>query len=119
MRRPAAPTPSPTRSPPPRRRSPRLSTAHYAVLANDRNGEAGMSVTGLTTQASRFGPDETMERLEAAVKAKGMTIFARIDHAAGAKEVGLELRPTAVLIFGNARGGTLPMRTAQTLGIDL
>jgi len=78
-----------------------------------------MSVTGLTTQASRFGPDETMERLEAAVKAKGMTIFARIDHAAGAKEVGLELRPTAVLIFGNARGGTLPMRTAQTLGIDL
>ncbi len=78
-----------------------------------------MAVAGLITQPSRFGPDETMDRLEAAVVAKGMTVFARIDHAAGARAVGLELRPTAVLIFGNARGGTLPMQTAQTLGIDL
>jgi len=78
-----------------------------------------MTVTGLIMQRSQFGPGETMDRLEKAVKAKGMTVFARIDHAAGAKEVGLELRPTAVLIFGNARAGTLPMQTAQTLGIDL
>ena len=48
-----------------------------------------------------------------------MTIFARIDHAAGATSVGLPLRPTELLIFGNARGGTPLMQLAQTIGIDL
>jgi uncharacterized protein (DUF302 family) len=74
---------------------------------------------GLTTIPSRFGPNETMDRLEAEVRAKGMTVFARIDHAAGASEAGLELRPTEVIIFGNARGGTPLMQSAQTIGIDL
>jgi uncharacterized protein (DUF302 family) len=60
-----------------------------------------------------------MDRLETAVKAKGMTVFARIDHAAGAKAVGLSLRPTELLIFGNAKGGTPLMQSAQTIGIDL
>jgi Uncharacterized conserved protein len=60
-----------------------------------------------------------MDRLEAQVGAKGLTIFARIDHAAGAAEVGLTLRPTEVIIFGNARGGTSLMQSAQTTGIDL
>jgi uncharacterized protein (DUF302 family) len=57
-----------------------------------------------------------MNRLETEVKAKGMTVFARIDHAAGAAEVGLSLRPTEVLIFGNAKAGT---PADQALGIDL
>ena len=48
-----------------------------------------------------------------------MTVFARIDHAAGAAEVGLTLRPTELIIFGNARGGTPLMQSAQTVGIDL
>ena len=48
-----------------------------------------------------------------------MTIFARVDHAAGATSVGLPLRPTELLIFGNARGGTPLMQLAQTIGIDL
>jgi uncharacterized protein (DUF302 family) len=74
---------------------------------------------GLTSIPSRFGPNETMERLEAEIRAKGMTVFARIDHAAGAAEAGLELRPTEVIIFGNARGGTPLMQSAQTVGIDL
>jgi uncharacterized protein (DUF302 family) len=60
-----------------------------------------------------------MNRLETAVKAKGMTVFARIDHAAGAAAVGLPLQPTEVLIFGNARGGTPLMQSVQTTGIDL
>jgi uncharacterized protein (DUF302 family) len=60
-----------------------------------------------------------MNRLEAEVKAKGMTVFARIDHAAGATEVGLSLRPTELLIFGNAIGGTPLMQSIQTIGIDL
>jgi uncharacterized protein (DUF302 family) len=74
---------------------------------------------GLTSILSRFGPKETMDRLEAEVKAKGLTIFARIDHAAGAAAVGMSLRPTEVLIFGNARGGTPLMEINQSVGIDL
>ncbi len=48
-----------------------------------------------------------------------MTVFARIDHAAGAAEVGLTLAPTELIIFGNARGGTPLMQSVQTVGIDL
>ena len=78
-----------------------------------------MAADGLTTRRSSFGPQDTMNRLETAVKAKGMTVFARIDHAAGATSVGLPLRPTEVLIFGNAKGGTPLMQSVQTIGIDL
>jgi uncharacterized protein (DUF302 family) len=82
-------------------------------------GVQAMAVDGLTTLRSSFGPMDTMNRLEAVVKAKGMMVFARIDHAAGAKEVGLSLRPTELLVFGNAKGGTPLMKSAQTIGIDL
>ena len=77
------------------------------------------AVAGLSRLRSRHGPSETMDRLVASVTARGMTIFARIDHGAGAAEAGLALRPTAVLVFGNARGGTPLMQAAQTAGIDL
>lgn len=78
-----------------------------------------MTIEGLTTVASSFSPKETMDRLAAAMAAKGLTVFARIDHAAGAAAVGLALRPTELLIFGNAKGGTPLMQAAQTIGIDL
>jgi uncharacterized protein (DUF302 family) len=78
-----------------------------------------MAADGLVTIKSSYGPKDTMNRLEAAVRAKGMTVFARIDHAAGAAEVGLPLRPTELLIFGNAKGGTPAMQSMQTIGIDL
>ena len=78
-----------------------------------------MAVDGLVTIRSDSGPAETMKRLEAAVKERGLTVFARIDHAAGAREVRLPLRPTSVLIFGNAKGGTPLMQSVQTIGIDL
>ena len=78
-----------------------------------------MAIPGLTTIKSSFVPKDTMNKLEAAVKAKGMTVFARIDHAAGATAAGLSLRPTEVLIFGNARGGTPLMNSVQTIGLDL
>jgi uncharacterized protein (DUF302 family) len=82
-------------------------------------GVQAMAVDGLTTLPSSHGPKETMNRLEAEVKAKGMTVFARVDHAAGAADVGLSLRPTELLIFGNAKAGTPLMQSVQTLGIDL
>jgi uncharacterized protein (DUF302 family) len=78
-----------------------------------------MATDGLTTVESHFGPKETLDRLEGDVKAKGLTVFARIDHAAGAAAVGMTLLPTAVLIFGNARGGTPLMQANQLLGLEL
>jgi uncharacterized protein (DUF302 family) len=74
---------------------------------------------GLKTIKSEFGPEETMDRLEAEIKAHGMTVFVRINHAALAAEVGLALRPTEVILFGNPRGGTPLMQAQQTMGIDL
>jgi uncharacterized protein (DUF302 family) len=81
--------------------------------------ERAVAIDGLTTIRSSLGPKDTMDRLEAAVKARGMSVFARIDHAAGASSVGLSLRPTEVLIFGNAAGGTPLMQAMQTVGLDL
>jgi uncharacterized protein (DUF302 family) len=74
---------------------------------------------GLTTIKSNFGPDETVSRLETEIKAHGMSVMARINHAALASEAGLSLRPTEVVIFGNPRGGTPLMQASQTIGIDL
>lgn len=60
-----------------------------------------------------------MRRLEAEVKAHGMSVFTRINHAALAAEAGLTLHPTEVILFGNPRGGTALMQASQTIGIDL
>ena len=78
-----------------------------------------MTSSGLVTCISKFGPKETMDRLAAAVTTRGISIMARIDHAAAAAEIGMELRPTEVLIFGNPRAGTPLMQAVQTVGIDL
>ena len=76
-------------------------------------------VDGLTTLRSGHGPKETMDRLAAAVTSRGITILARIDHAAAAAAVGMTLRPTELLIFGNPKAGTPLMQADQTIGIDL
>ena len=78
-----------------------------------------MSAEGLRVLPSLHGPAETLERLEAAVARNGMTVLARIDHGAAADKVGLELRPTVVVMFGNPRAGTPSMRSTRTLAIDL
>ena len=78
-----------------------------------------MIVPGLTVVRGSGAPQPTADRLEAAIRARGLTLFARIDHAAGAADAGLTLRFTQLLIFGNARGGTPLMQAAQTIGIDL
>jgi uncharacterized protein (DUF302 family) len=76
-------------------------------------------VEGLTTIRSAFGPEVTMNRFEAEVRANGMTVFTHIDHAAGAANAGLSLRPTDLLIFGTAKAGTPLMESAQSLAVDL
>jgi uncharacterized protein (DUF302 family) len=78
-----------------------------------------LAADGLITIPSSYGPAETMNRFEAEIRSKGMNVFARIDHAAGAAAVGLSLRPTELLIFGNAKAGTPLMQSVQTIGIDL
>lgn len=74
---------------------------------------------GLLTTASPHPVAATADRLEKIVTAKGFKVFARVDHAKGAAGVGMALRPTTLLIFGNPKGGTVLMQQAQTSGIDL
>jgi uncharacterized protein (DUF302 family) len=77
------------------------------------------SADGLITVISSLSAKATMDKLEATVKERGLNVFARIDHAAGAARVNKTLAPTELLIFGNPQGGTPLMGCAQTAGIDL
>ena len=77
------------------------------------------AVEGLVTIKSPHSVVATMDRFETLAKQHGLTVFARIDHAAGAAKIGKTLRPTQVIIFGNPQGGTPFMECAQTAGIDL
>jgi uncharacterized protein (DUF302 family) len=78
-----------------------------------------MTSEGLVTFPSPRPPPETLARARAEIAARKLTIFAEIDHAAGAEAVGLTLRPLFLIIFGAARGGTPLMQAAPTAGIDL
>ncbi|MEJ0015473.1 MAG: DUF302 domain-containing protein [Acetobacteraceae bacterium] len=78
-----------------------------------------MSVAGLVTVSSEFDAATTLQRLTAALEAKGVTIFARVDHAAGAAGVGQALRPCTLVVFGNPAAGTPLLQAALTMGIDL
>jgi uncharacterized protein (DUF302 family) len=74
---------------------------------------------GLVNVKSAHDVKTTADRLEKVLKAKGMTLFNRIDHAAGAESVGRQLRPTELVIFGNPKVGSPLMACRQTVGIDL
>ncbi len=74
---------------------------------------------GLRTVESGFAVPETIDRLAAAAVQAGLLVFARIDHGQGARDAGLDLRPTELLIFGHPRGGTPLMLESQQVGIDL
>jgi uncharacterized protein (DUF302 family) len=78
-----------------------------------------MSEDGLVTIASNHSVKETLDRLVEDLKSKNITVFARVDHAAGAASVAMPLRPTELLIFGNPKAGTPLMQSNQTIGIDL
>jgi uncharacterized protein (DUF302 family) len=73
----------------------------------------------MTNVASAFSPDVTARRLVDAISAHGLSVFARVDHTKNAADVGLELRPTELVIFGNGKGGTPIMQANQRSGIDL
>jgi uncharacterized protein (DUF302 family) len=90
-----------------------------AAVALSLSGVASHAADGLITLKSPHAAKETMDRLEGIVKQRGLNVFARIDHAAGAAKIGRTLRSTEVLIFGNPQGGTPFMECAQSVGIDL
>lgn len=73
----------------------------------------------LLTPPSAHGATETVERPKSLLSQKTIQVFADIDHAAGAQKVGLSLRPTRLLIFGNPQAGTPLMQSQQTIGLDL
>lgn len=89
-----------------------LSFLPTAVVADDETA-------GLVDKLSAHSVEDTADRLEAALEAKGLKVFARIDHAGAAEEVGQELRPLTLVIFGNPKSGTALMQKAPTAGIDL
>jgi len=74
---------------------------------------------GLTTLESEFDVDETVSRLETEITNRPLGIFAIIDHADNAASVGMELRPTTLILFGSPTVGTVLMQSEQTIGIDL
>lgn len=74
---------------------------------------------GLVSVQSHVSARETLDRLLAALAAHKLTVFARVDHTTGAASVGLALRPTEVVIFGNPKGGTALMQDRQSAGVDL
>lgn len=89
------------------------------VLASPLLSSATLGAdAGLITKASDYGAKETAERFETAVRSKGWIVFSEIDHAAAAKQAGIDMKPRTVILFGNPRIGTGPMQKAATLAID-
>ena len=78
-----------------------------------------MSENGLITITSNHSVKETLDRLEASLRGNGVTVFARIDHAAGAASVDMTLPPTELIVFGQPQAGTPLMQARQSIGIDL
>lgn len=91
------------------------------MLASKASGTrcALSAADGLITIPSNHSVADTIARLETAATAAGLHVFARVDHAAGAAQVGMQLRDTLLLMFGNPRGGTPLMTANQAAGIDL
>ncbi|UWR21336.1 DUF302 domain-containing protein [Sulfitobacter sp. S190] len=98
----------------------RARLSHIALAATI--GVVTMAQSAFAEMVEKTSPhsvDVTIDRLAAAVEGAGATVFARVDHAAGAAKVDMELRPTQLLIFGNPKLGTPAMLDGQTAGLDL
>ena len=74
---------------------------------------------GIISKSSKYSVPESLNRLEAVLMSKGITIFVRIDHSGEAEKVGLKMRPTQLLIFGNPKTGTAVMNSSPSVAIDL
>jgi uncharacterized protein (DUF302 family) len=91
-----------------------MTALSIVFLAQPAFGQDGMVVL-----QSQHAAQTTIDRLEAIAKARDLKIFARIDHAAGARSIGQTLRPTELLIFGHPKGGTPLLQCDQRYGLEL
>ena len=82
-------------------------------------GSALAADNGLVARPSKYSVNETVEKIEAAAKARGLVVFARIDHAEAAQKAGLTMRPTVVILIGSPKAGTPVMQAAPSAAIDL
>jgi uncharacterized protein (DUF302 family) len=89
------------------------------IMSGEETAMTPENRTGIVVTPSRHSVDETVERLQGMLKAKGITLFALIDHSGEAKRVGIEMRPTKLLIFGSPKAGTPLMLAAPSIAIDL
>ena len=78
-----------------------------------------MTTNGIINKPSKHSVDETLGKLQAILQVKGIAVFALIDHSGEAEKVGMKMRPTKLLIFGNPKGGTPLMVAAPSIAIDL
>jgi uncharacterized protein (DUF302 family) len=97
--------------------APLLVSAQSAPISTPTS--AATSASTIVSKASKYSVPETIDRLEKIAKAKGLTIFARIDHSGEAEKAGLKMRPTQLLILGNPKGGTPLMNASPSIAIDL
>ncbi|MGD0404003.1 MAG: DUF302 domain-containing protein [Candidatus Acidiferrales bacterium] len=74
---------------------------------------------GIISKESKYSVPETLDRVDALLRSKGIKIFVRVDHSGEAEKIGLKMPPTQLLIFGNPKGGTPVMLAAPTAAIDL
>jgi uncharacterized protein (DUF302 family) len=75
--------------------------------------------SGIIDIPSNHSVDETVEKLKGILQAKGVTLFALVDHSGEAEKVGMKMPPTKLLIFGNPKAGTPVMLAAPSSAIDL
>ena len=78
-----------------------------------------MQRNGIVQVASKYSVDETVTRLESVLAERGVRVFAVVDHSGEAEKVGMKMRPTKLVIFGNPKGGTPLMVAAPSVAIDL
>jgi uncharacterized protein (DUF302 family)/uncharacterized membrane protein YidH (DUF202 family) len=94
--------------------------ANAGLTTIKKEGFVGMkSGDGIVSKPSKYSVPATLDRLDALLRAKGITVFVRVDHSGEAEKVGLKMPPTQLLIFGNPKGGTPAMLAAPTSAIDL
>ncbi len=92
-----------------------------ATFSFSPSAQAGshMAGAGMIVKQSAYSVSKTLDKLEAILKKKGITVFARVDHTAGAEKVGLKLLPTQLLVFGAPAIGTPLMQSSRSIAIDL
>lgn len=92
-----------------------ISAATFALTA----GSTSAADNGLLVRPSRYSVSDTVEKIEAAARARGLVVFARIDHAAEAQKAGLTMTPTVLIVIGSPKAGTPVMQAAPSAAIDL